>query len=75
MRLRRREWDVSDGAQGSYRIRRLAELRAAVAGRIDSRESIEAIRAALTTLFEGFDLKEWDDDDAPEVAHMDRTPA
>jgi site-specific DNA recombinase len=73
--LRRREAEAEQVAAAvdaeAETLLRLAELRAAVAGRIESAENIGTIRGALTTIFESFELKRWSDDDAPEVAHLE----
>jgi hypothetical protein len=52
-------------------VQRLADVRRAVAGEIESCEGVEAIRAALTTLFESFTLRRLWTDDAPAIAYLD----
>ena len=52
-------------------LRRLSELREAVAGRVESREGVEAVRATLTTCFESFTLRRLWEDDAPEFVHLE----
>jgi len=52
-------------------VERIAELRAAVAGRVNSTHKVNALRVALSTLVERFELRPVFGDGSPDVAYLD----
>jgi len=65
-RLREQEAEVEDWGElqdvEEQTLRRLADIRQAIAGEIKDAEGLEAVRAALARLFEGFVLHRLDED-------------